>query len=254
MRQVITLAILLPSACSIKFWGRINGTTGDYLIVYGLTSTMNEAAKKWFYATTKNLTLQQLPELTDVFAKLAAGMNGRFLGSPGKLLGPDADAAEEDEELDENGNPKPKTVRFSEAHRVAFVAQSIDHDTGVVPRGAFAVTPTHHIAENAMFAGLSGTEAASLSSFHHFRKAEHPSRANAMHNAGVVPVTDFLDPCSEDGPQGVWSVRMDAGRGLVELRSLKWPGYFFFHDVDTPKYGGLYVGDGRENVDLPFMM
>lgn len=183
--------------------------------------------KKWFFATTKQLVLQQMPELSEPFAKLAASLAGaRFLGQPGKLLGPDADAAEEEEQLDEAGNPKPKAPRFSEAHRLAFTVNAVDHDTAVVPRGAFVASPTHHVAASPLFAGLAGAEAGALASYCHFRPAEHPSRAHALSKAGVVPASDFLDPCSEDKPSGVWSLRVDPGRGLAELRSLKWPGYF----------------------------
>jgi len=242
---------------SIKFWGRVTGTTADYLIVFGTTATMGVPSKKWFYATTKNLVLQQLPELTDAFVGVAKSLvGGRFLGNPAKLLGPDADAPEdEDGGVDEAGNPKPKTVRFSEAHRLAYTVAAIDHDTGLVPRGAFAVTPTHQVAENALFPGLSATEAGSLASYYHFRPAEHPSRAHALYKAGVVAATDFLDPASEDGPKAelVWSVRLALGSGLAEVRSLKWPGYFFLHSLGTPKYGGIYCGDGLENKDLHFM-
>ncbi len=35
---------------SIKFWGRINGTTADYLIVCALVSVMERPEKKFFYA------------------------------------------------------------------------------------------------------------------------------------------------------------------------------------------------------------
>jgi radial spoke head protein 9 len=217
---------------------------------------MGMPSKKFYYATNKSLVLQQLPELTEAFAKVAAALPAaRFLGNPAKLLGPDADAAEEEDQLDENGNPKPKTVRFSEAHRLAYTVAQVDRETAVVPRGAFAVTPTHHVAENTLFSGLSATEATSLGAYYHFRPAEHPSRAHALHKSGVVPVTEFLDPLEEDTPAGTaWTVRVHEGKGQVEVRSLKWPGYFFFHALQTPKYGGVYVGDGVANTDLQFML
>ena len=231
------------------------GTTGDYLVAFGLPSEMSAPCKKWFFCTSKALVLQQMPELSEPFAKLAASLaGGRFLGQPGKLLGPDADAAEEEEQLDEAGNPKPKAPRFSEAHRLAFTVAAIDHDTAVVPRGAFVVSPTHHVAASPLFAGLAGAEAGALGSYLHFRPAAHPARAHALHKAGVVPASDFLDPCSEDVPRGVWSLRVDEGRGLAELRSMKWQGYFAFHLIGTPKHGAVYFGDGVENASLQFMV
>ena len=216
---------------------------------------MSSPNKKWYYATTKNLTLQQIPDLNEAFTKVASSLSGRFLGNPAKLLGPDADAPEEEDSLDEEGNPKPKTVRFSEAHRLAYVINNIDHDTGLVPKGAYVVSPTHFITENNLFIGLNATEATDLSSYYHFRKAEHPLRANALYKPGIVPVTDFLDPASEDVPNNcTWTVRLDSGKANVEVRSLKWPGYSFMHSLNTPKYGGVYIGDGTENKDVSFML
>lgn len=239
--------------CSIKFWGRVIGTTCDYIVCCGTVSTLEKPQHKYYYATTRSLSLQQMPEMSADFSKLAAGIKGRFLGNPAKLLGPDADAAEEDG-VDESGNPLPKKVRFSEAHRLAHTVSLIQHDTGVVPKGAYVVTPTHHIVADSHYAGLNATEAGSLSSYVHFRPAEHPARAHALYKPGAVPNADFLDPVSEDKPAGCWTLRMDLGRGQVEVRSLTWPGYYFFHNVQSPKYGAVYVGDGRPNVDLHFAM
>lgn len=41
--------------------------------------------------------------------------------------------------------------------------------------------------------------------------------------------------------------------GSVQLRSLKWPGYFFVHEAETHTYGAAYFGSGQENRDLCFM-
>jgi hypothetical protein len=56
----------------------------------------------------------------------------------------------------------------------------------------------------------------------------------------------------------MWAVRKaaapDGGGGalLLTARSLLWPGYAFWHEIGTPAYGGLYVGDGVRNDDLCF--
>ena len=240
---------------SIKLWGRVQGTTADYLVAVGHTSPMAApgAGAKFFYTTTAALALVQMPDVTPAFAKLAAGVAGRFAGTPAKLLGPDADAPEEDG-VDEAGNPLPKAAKFSEAHRLAVTVAAIERDTGVVPKGAFVVTPTHAVAAEPHFGGLDGTAAGSLGSYAHFRPAEHPARAHALAKPGAVPNGDWLDPVSEDAPRGCWTLRLDGGKGVAELRSLRWPGYFFYAQVGGPRYGGVYVGDGRPNVDLHFSM
>lgn len=239
---------------SIKFWGRITGTTDDYLIVCSLTSVLEVPHKKFYYATTKNLKLQELPTLSEEFQKIASTLSGRFLGNPTKLLGPDAEAEDGEDELDEDGNPKPKRIRFSESHRLAYNIGQIEHECGVVPRGAYTVTPTHHIIPNQLFAGLCATEATQLSQYFHFRQAEHPARRHFLTKVAVAGPGDWMDPLSEDLPKGAWSVRLDAGRAQVTLRTIRWPGYFFWHDVATPRYGGVYFGAGQPNDDLAFMM
>ena len=240
-----TSALFLPS---MRFWGRVTGTTGDYLVVLGVLSTAEFPARKWFYATSKELALQQMPELSPEFAAAAAALaRTRFVGNPAKLLGADAGAAEEEEELDEQGNPKPRTPRFSEAHRLAALVAGVEAACGVVPRGAYAVTATRHVVPNAAFGGVSASEATNLAAWAHFRPAQHPSRASALTRAAAVPGSDdFLDSLAEDEPAGVWAAQLDAGKGVARVASLQWPGYFAFATVDgSAKWGSVYVGDGR---------
>lgn len=216
--------------------------------------------------TSKALALTEVPDLTEEHIAFAAAgsLTGRFTGNPGKKLGPDADEPEEEEEEPpaegeegaEGGADaaprKPKKVKFSEAHRLHFVVKSIDRECGVVPRGSFAVTPTHRIVRNRAFAGISATEAAALASYVHFRPAEGAARKDLLARAAVVGAGDFLDPIAEDEPAGVWSVLLQAGRGAVQLRSARWPGYFFWHAFGSPRFGSVYQGDGLPNVDLSF--
>jgi len=240
----------------MRFWGRVSGTTKDYLVVFGVLSTSEFPTRKYFYATAPELALQQFPELTPEFTAAAEGLVGtRFVGNPAKLLGADADAGEEEEELDEEGNPKPRKPRFSEAHRLAVVVGRIENECGAVPKGAYAVTATRHVLPNPSFGGLSGSNATSLSSWQHFRVPQHPSRATALARAAAVPGSDdFLDPLSEDTPSGVWATNLDAGRGIARVASLKYPGYFAYATVDgSARWGSVYFGDGRA-VEIQYML
>ena len=187
--------------------------------------------------TSKSLVLQQLPELTAEHIKVAQSLRGRFTGNAAKLLGPDAETGEEDEEEEEEAPPsedadevaavapkKPRRVKFSEAHRLRYHVGEIDSECGVVPRGAFAVTPTHQIVANRGFAGLGATDASSLSSYCHFRPATSAARHGVLARAALVGAGDFLDPLSEDAPAGIWSVAITLSRASVQLRNLRWPG------------------------------
>ena len=166
---------------------------------------MRRVASRSPSSTHKDLTLRLMPELTPEFSRTAAGIVGRFLGHPAKLLGPDVED-EEEQEVDADGNPVGP-IRFSEAHRLAATVAAIDADTAVVPRGAFTVTPTHHIAPSASFRGLSLTEGADTSSYFHFRAPRGEGRRALLSRAVVVGPGDFLDPLSEDSPGGTWAVR-----------------------------------------------
>lgn len=42
---------------------------------------------------------------------------------------------------------------------------------------------------------------------------------------------DFLDPIAADKPAGCWTLSMNPSASCSVLRSLAWPGYFFFHEV-----------------------
>lgn len=52
-----------------------------------------------------------------------------------------------------------------------------------------------------------------------------------MMKKGLVRDGDFLDPISADKPDGCWTLGMDPSCSVAVLRSLAWPGYFFFHQV-----------------------
>jgi len=54
--------------------------------------------------------------------------------------------------------------------------------------------------------------------------------------------------------KGSWSLQFERGSGQVTLRSLLWLGYTFFHVPESRVYGGIYVGNGERNIDLPFML
>jgi radial spoke head protein 9 len=38
------------------------------------------------------------------------------------------------------------------------------------------------------------------------------------------------------------------------IRNRLWPGYFGYHRSNSKIFGGLYIGNGIKNNDLPFMI
>lgn len=233
------------------FWGKITGAEADYLVVYGFGPSTDFPKKQFYYCTTKTFTLQAFPDMPEEFVKQSSVVSGGFKGDPNRLMNEDE---EEEDEEDEDGAPKPKKVLFREAHRLAYVVDQIDAEVSVVPRGAYAVSATHYVIRNTGFGGLAATEAGDLANYFHFREPTALARKTVLERRGLVATTDFLDPISEDTPRGVWALRVDKARAQATLRSLVWPGYFFFHNLGTARFGGAYFGDGRRNDDIGFMV
>jgi len=230
---------------TFQFWGKVFGKQNDYLVCFGLLPSYDHPVKKFFFCNANKIDLQQLPVLSEGeagrLAKTASG--GMFEGDPSFIVEGEAPEVPEGEEP-----PAPLT----ELHRLAATVAAIDADTAAVPRGAWIVAPTHQIVSNVSYTGLDFEAAAKLSSYFHFRKANSPEAIAALQKPGVVRSSDFLDALSADAPAGTWSVQWNAAKTQSSLRSLVWPGYFFYHAISTPSFGGAYFGYGQKNVDLPF--
>ena len=38
------------------------------------------------------------------------------------------------------------------------------------------------------------------------------------------------------------------------VRSLQWPGYQFYHKLNSNKFGAVYIGDGLKNLEIHFIV
>lgn len=65
---------------------------------------------------------------------------------------------------------------------------------------------------------------------------------------------DFLDTLSQDPIKDSWSVQTDESKTEITIRSLLWPGYVAYHRANSTVFGGVYLGTGIQNYDLPFMV
>ncbi len=54
---------------------------------------------------------------------------------------------------------------FTELDRLAYVVRAIDHETQVVPKGAFKLTPDHELERNRNFSGLRRENALDIKSY-----------------------------------------------------------------------------------------
>lgn len=165
----------------------------------------------------------------------------------------------EDEEVKEPENEEEeekevKPIQFKEIHRLIKIVLDIDKDISIIPKGKYIVDSVHDIIENKTFLGLSNMESLNLSNYFFFRDSRNINRINLISKAGIVEPYSFLDTIEEDVPKGIWGLTHNAKRTIVMLRNLKWPGYHFFHELNTNKFGGVYFGNGKPEGDLVFMV
>jgi radial spoke head protein 9 len=100
------------------------------------------------------------------------------------------------------------------------------------------------VRRNEGFKGLKADEAQSLSSYQHFRKVQSKDNHEQILRGEGVFNHDFLDNASEDFPRGTWVLFNDTLKTTTLLRSKLWPGYISYHRMNSPIFGGVYIGNG----------
>lgn len=244
---------LAEGLMSVRFWGVITNEADDYYICYGVLKVFcGVPIKNWYVARAAGegpggkvfVSLQKLPALKPMHHEaLKTFDNTKFTGNLEEML----DGLE-------GGPGEEEGDAWTETWRLARTLYLMDQDLTTVPVGAYTVDAAHQVSENRTFRGLSPMLASKLSSYVHFREPNVAARKQVLKSAGLVSSSAFLDPLSEDEPEGVWSLQMSMNMQTATLRSLLWPGYFFYHNVGTGDYGGAYFGDGRKNKSLLFMI
>ena len=167
----------------------------------------------------------------------------------------DDDVREEEQDfIVPSDQDKLAPKNFTELDRLSYVVRSICHDCQAVPNGAFRMTPGNELTRNKAFEGISYRQLKDLKNYGHFRPVELNEKREMIDRGDALNCYDFFDPIEKDAPRGSWSLVVDASGSLACLRSLLWPGYFSYHKASTQSYGGIYIGDGIKNSDLPFMI
>jgi len=231
---------------NVRFWGKLQGKTADYLVVVAQDKLKEEDDYPdqtfWFCSNNdfklRPLTTEWTARPSDVSALY------KFTGAPQSELVPAVEASEEEGVL---GKPA-----FVERDLLALVVKNVHHATAVVPRGAFVVDPLHRVAKNVNFTGLSVADAQDVRSYLLFRK---PNEGASIRDIdGLLKPEAFLEPITSTHPTGSWSLQTDPCKTAVVLKSLLYPGFTFYHEPGTALFGSVYVGDGLKNEDLAFMI
>jgi radial spoke head protein 9 len=155
------------------------------------------------------------------------------------------------------GHTKPLELPskgVSELDRLSHIVHSIENDCQVVPRSSFKMTPIKEVRRNDAFKGLSSQTAFQIESYQHFRKVVNRDKREQIDRDEGIYNHDFLDEIQTDYPKGAWNILRDTTQEVALIRSKLWPGYYGYHRVRTSIFGGVYIGNGIKNLDLPFML
>ncbi|XP_012537108.2 radial spoke head protein 9 homolog isoform X1 [Monomorium pharaonis] len=235
------------------YWGRINGVQNDYHIAYGFEKDcMND--QKYYYSTN-TMDWVLMPEVTKSARFLSPLAINQFEGDPSIVtnvydINPPF-PPDEDPKIYYD-DPMPKELK--EEDRLAATVELITEDAAIIPRGAWYKCPNGDVIENPSFAGLGEVDASNLKSYLHVRPPKEKWDVNLSIRPDYNYALDFLDSIDMDVPQECWNLQSLLGGRLVILHSLYWHGMTFFHKLNSPHHGFLYVGHGKKNLDLPFMI
>ena len=241
------------------FWGKIMVVEKDYYIATALYYKEHPyfPQKKYFFCSSSNFVFSELPEIQEHHLKDFSKFNTYFIGNPDIILEKYDDGARNiiDEDEIEKGSFKPvlKKKNLTESDRLSFVVRSIENDTSVVPVGAFKMLPIKEMRRNDVFEGLQPEEIDKIGNYLHFRQVQNQNKKDLIAMGKAVFDFAFLDSIEEDKIKGCWSIQTDSAKTVSNIRSLIWPGYFAYHKAGTTMFGGVYIGYGIKNVDIPFM-
>lgn len=261
----------------LLFWGRINGLKADYFIAVAVfyEGKYEFPGKKFYWASNNDFKFAELPETLEQHNEFINKYNDFFTGDHAKILesletpagegegdaaaeeNPEGEGEENNKDLDtesEDDEVKEPPKNLTELDRLAFVVKAIENDCQVIPVGSVKLTPLHEVRKNEAFKGLDHTNGFVEESYLHFRSAQTKDKKDLNQKDDAIFRSDFLESIADDEIQGSWSVQPDTTKSQVIIKSLLWPGYLAYHKLKSKIFGGVYIGDGTKNVDLPFML
>jgi hypothetical protein len=251
----------------VEFWGKIYGTTADYLVC-GINKDAEERA--FVYSVDGGITWAVFGGVDAEQAAYCDKMRGHFNGNPEfeykyeEELPPEPEvekpeqtkaeesteeqeeeeeeeeekAEEEEKEAEEEGGDDkeegeeaPKRKPKKQKRIIRFPeAVRLAHIVGEVEQSCRMIPKDIHKG------GLSADECVKLE--------------NYLHNAAGVP----KEPLSKDMPQGIWALKRDPVLDVAVGTNQLYPGFTFYHKPSTLVYGQYYFGSGERNTDLCWML
>lgn len=228
----------------MHYWGQIYAVAADYFIAVGIGDDVL-ADKKYFY-TTDFKFWALLPKSKKKYKQLSLLATTPFRGDTTikiKVL---------DEGLEDENPEKCKIMK--EESRLAATISNICDEAEICARGQVLKRPDGTIVINSNFYGLTNQEAKQLQSYLHIRPAQQKWNTNLLTRPDYNYSMDFLDSIDTDIPKGCWNLSLEQSGSVAYLKNLYWPGMLYFHKIRTSDAGFCYVGNGRKNFDVPFLL
>ncbi|XP_054265450.1 radial spoke head protein 9 homolog [Macrosteles quadrilineatus] len=275
----------------ILFWGVLQGLEADYYISFGYEKDALVGRKYFYSDDCLNWKLLPVPQREHLV--LTELCKRPFQGDPGLVVEvvddssediPDQDASVSAETGGGDGETEIETNQsfvtenerklstlsgeqslrkskettttsseLKEEDRLAATVQLISDEAAIVPRGGLFKQTDGTCVHSRAFEGIKLEDADSMCSFQHYRAPRHDYNTNLMIRCDYNYALDFLDTIDKDLPADCWSAQLVEGDRSIILRSLHWPGLMFFHYLNSPDHGFIYVGQGLRNLDIPFM-
>ncbi|XP_038214915.1 radial spoke head protein 9 homolog [Zerene cesonia] len=228
----------------IQYWGKIYAVDADYHVAVGIHKDAIDDRKYYYSTDFKFWGL--LPKAKKKYKHLALLTSFPFRGDPSlkiKVL---------DEALEEHN---PDRCQFmQEEKRLAATISNICDEAEICARGQLIKQPDGTVVINPNFYGLTSAESKLLKSYLHIRPAQQRWNSNLLTRQDYNYSMDFLDSIDQDIPNGCWNLSLEQCGSVAYLKSLYWPGMSYFHKIKTPEAGFLYVGNGKKNLDVPFLL
>jgi radial spoke head protein 9 len=242
----------------MQFWGIIYGAEKDYYIAKALYYKGNPEfpKKKYYFCSSSNFIFSQLPDIQAHHIQNFHKFNTYFIGNPDIILekyDSENNSNLDDELSGDTFKPKIKKKNMTETDRLSFVVRAIDRDCSVVPVGGFKMLPINELRRNDLFEGLNSEDLDKKEKYVHFRPVENQEKKDKIAMGKAIFDFEFLDSIVDDPIKDSWSIHVDSTKTISTLRSLVWPGYFAFCKANSDQFGGVYIGYGIKNIDIPFM-
>lgn len=231
---------------TLTLWGKITAQNGkDYLVAEGYNEPLVQGGRvlfdaKYFYSQdgVKWVDLQAVDQQT---AERASQIRSMLSGDPSKVYEiseddpsqPDAPLGEDGQPMPEQAGAKKLVFQVPELAVLRLMIDCINAECGVTPANALQVDALNHLVPNKLFSST-----------------PFPEKLESYVHRTVAPG----GPTLAQDLRGTWSLHYDPFKFTATLRSLLYPGYFFYYNAYQATWGSLYCGDGVRNHDLIFML